>query len=232
MIKKASIFLIIFQMLIIQSAFSKEVAIIKGNTGIRMSVKSWTEFRDEKVVRQKYDYSCGAASMATILNYFFYENVTEEEIVGYFLQQRGLKKGESLKREDLLLSFKDLEDYANAKGYKVVGLALPMESLKKLKVPAIAYVEIRSYQHFTVYKGMDDTFVYLADPSLGNIMLKVGKFEKIFYTREGLEYPGKAIVLIPQDKEKDTNNSFVKAPEGTEFLHLVIKDKAIQGLLP
>jgi len=33
-----------------------------------VGIKSWKTLRDERVVKQDLDYSCGAASLATLLN--------------------------------------------------------------------------------------------------------------------------------------------------------------------
>ena len=43
-------------------------------------VQSLLEMRRENVVVQKFDLSCGAAALATILNYQFGDPVTEREI--------------------------------------------------------------------------------------------------------------------------------------------------------
>ena len=49
---------------------------LKSNTPTR----SWKSLRDDGVVKQKYDYSCGAASLATILS-FYGANFTEKQIM-------------------------------------------------------------------------------------------------------------------------------------------------------
>jgi len=41
-----------------------------------IKVKSWKAFRDERVVKQDMDYSCGAASLATVLNEYYGQAVT------------------------------------------------------------------------------------------------------------------------------------------------------------
>ena len=33
--------------------------------------QSWRERRDHNVIKQRYDYSCGAAALATLLRYYF-----------------------------------------------------------------------------------------------------------------------------------------------------------------
>ena len=43
--------------------------------------KSWTEIRVQNIVMQQYDYSCGAASLATMLRYHWGDNVTEDRVL-------------------------------------------------------------------------------------------------------------------------------------------------------
>ncbi len=42
-------------------------ATLKG----QISVRTWKDFRDERIVKQDLDYSCGAASVATIMKGFY-----------------------------------------------------------------------------------------------------------------------------------------------------------------
>jgi len=46
--------------------------------GIRVhkSVRTLKDLRDENVVKQRYDYSCGSAALATLLQFGFGESVT------------------------------------------------------------------------------------------------------------------------------------------------------------
>ncbi len=46
-------------------------ASIDAGSGIRIEVplKSMKDLRDQKLVKQRFDYSCGAAALATILRY-------------------------------------------------------------------------------------------------------------------------------------------------------------------
>jgi len=182
-------------LLLINSGFCGTVYIIKQDVSIKRKVKSYIEFKNEGMVRQEFDYSCGSSSLATILKYFFNEKITEKEVLDWVLDKKGLidknckdskkekckiKKLEELEEEDFKLSFFDLAKFAKEKGYKAVALALNLDELRKLKVPAIAFVKIRRNEHFTVYKGMDKKFVYLADPSFGNIKVRIGKARSAF----------------------------------------------------
>ena len=52
--------------------------------------------RDQGIIKQDLDYSCGAASIATLLNGYFQQNITEEQVL------KIMDKG------DLMASFDDM----------------------------------------------------------------------------------------------------------------------------
>lgn len=208
-----------------------------GNAGstLEQPVDSWMEIQYRQVVKQQYDFSCGAASMATLLRYFYNEPVTEKSVVRFLLEALGLKKEKTLEKDDFAFSFTHLKAYANKHGYKAVGLALPIESLRKLQVPAILYLEIRGFQHFVVFKGIDKNRVYLADPSFGNRSMRIGQFKEAFYTSDDLKYPGKALVLIPRDKQarQNVNHAFMVGPDdkNSNLVDRVFQHKTIDNVI-
>lgn len=218
------------------NTYGEESTIISGETSIKKSVKSWSEIRDEGVVRQKYDYSCGTAAVATVLSYFFNDKVSEREVLEFLLErlEQELKSREKIKSSDFAFSFSDLRLYAESRGYKALGLAMPMETLRKLKVPAILYVETRDYEHFTVFRGIDDRFVYLADPSFGNLKVRIERFRDSFYTRDDLRFPGKGLVLIPESRMKKTsvNSGFMETERKPDFVEKVISNKTVTDTIP
>jgi uncharacterized protein len=71
-------------------------------------VKSLKEMRQRQMIPQTRDYSCGAASLATLLRYYYGLNVTElETIIGMFEHgnQQDIKK--------VGFSLYDMKRYAN-----------------------------------------------------------------------------------------------------------------------
>ena len=54
---------------------------VGSGTRIGVPLKSMKDLRDRKLVRQRFDYSCGAAALATILRHGFGEAVTERDIL-------------------------------------------------------------------------------------------------------------------------------------------------------
>ena len=111
-----------------------------------------------------------------------------------------------------------------SKGFRTQGLALDFETLTKLRIPVIIYVNVRDMEHFSVYKGADSHYVYLADPSLGNIKVSKGKFLEMFYQREDLTYPGKILVIL-SDTHKG-NDTFFTHKTNT-MIYKAIQDKVL-----
>lgn len=199
------------------------VYIYEKDFSIKKSIKSWIEFKNENLTRQKYDYSCGSASLSTVLKYYYGVKLSEKNILDDILTSKGLyiSKKEKLEEGETGLSFLDLANYSHKKGFKAVGLAIDMESLKKLKAPVILFVKIRKNEHFTIYKNIDKEYVYLADPSFGNIKVKISKFKEMFFQREDLNYPGKILAILPvnQEQKKNIKYQFMNIQKGSTSIY-------------
>ena len=70
-------------------------AIARENGSTRL--KSMLDFRDENLIRQQFDYSCGAAALATLLRFGLGDPVTEQQIVADLFA--GLAQGDVEARE-------------------------------------------------------------------------------------------------------------------------------------
>jgi uncharacterized protein len=148
---------------------------LPGGSGIFVKqVQSLKERRMESVIPQSLDYSCGAAAVATLLNYHFGHEVTEvDALQGMFEHgdQEGIRKRG--------FSMLDMKRYAEARGLQVEGFKVEdLDTLKKLEIPVITLVDTALYKHFVVIRGVDDRFVYVADPSWGNRRLLREDFQK------------------------------------------------------
>lgn len=172
---------------------------------VKKEVKSWIEFKNEHLIRQNYDYSCGSAALATLLNHYYDANVSEQMILASVFEAKGVtKEASTLENQEGNngLSFYDLSQYASSLGFKAIGIALGMEELKKLQIPVIVFVKIRKQEHFTVLKKMDERYAYLADPSFGNIRVSYSKFEEMFFQRNDEQNPGKILAVLAQNNAK------------------------------
>lgn len=216
--------------LILFCILDSKVYVDNNKVFLEKKLKSWLEFKNDNLIRQKYDYSCGSASLGTILKYYYNDNeVSEKKIINEILKSKGYdsSKNEILKEGDNIISFLDLSKYAQDNGFKALGLALDFDSLAKLKIPVIVFISIRNIGHFSVYKGMDKNNVYLADPSFGNIKIRINEFKKMFYQRKNLQYPGKILAIIPQNKNIRKNDKFININHSSNLTHEMIKQNFI-----
>lgn len=138
-------------------------------------VKSMRELRYQTVVVQHYDYSCGAAAVATLLTYSYDRPTTEAEP---FLQM--FRHGDQAKITHLGFSLLDMKDYLESLGYQVSGFRLSLAQLEHIAVPGIALVQINGYRHFVVVRAVNDTSVLFADPARGMQVLSRHRFNKIW----------------------------------------------------
>ncbi|HGG9626269.1 C39 family peptidase [Neisseria meningitidis] len=161
----------------------------------KIKVQSWKERRDFNIVKQDLDFSCGAASVATLLNNFYGQTLTEEEV---------LKK---LDKEQMRASFEDMRRIMPDLGFEAKGYALSFEQLAQLKIPVIVYLKYRKDDHFSVLRGIDGNTVLLADPSLGHVSMSRVQFLDAWQTREG-NLAGKILAVVPKKAETISNKLF------------------------
>jgi predicted double-glycine peptidase len=150
-----------------------------GGISVHKRVKSFKDLKFTNIVRQTRDYSCGAASLATILTYYIGRETSEEEVLNAILSNADDLKAERIKEKGL--SLLDLKKYGESLGYRIKGYKLPdYHNITKLEVPAIVLVDHRGLSHFVVVKGNIGQDVFIADPARGNIKISLDEFGKIW----------------------------------------------------
>ncbi len=181
-------------------------AMVNTHSGVlQVPVKNWKTLRDAQVVKQDLDYSCGAASLATLLNYFYGQDLTEEALL------KAMDKG------DGRASFDDMAKALPKFGFKAQGFAASWDQLRRLKMPVIVYVKHRKNDHFSVLRGIHQDTVWLADPSLGDRTYSRQQFLAMWQTRqdsENADLAGKFLAVLPMQAEaKQAGIFFTKTPE-------------------
>jgi predicted double-glycine peptidase len=161
------------------------VALSSGGLHFKKPVKTWKDFLEQNIVMQQFDYSCGAAALATLMQHYFQDDVTEKDILEDIVNQLNDKDFKNRKKEGL--SLLDLKQFAQRRGYQAVGVKLKFAALPKLRGPVLVYLETSEYKHFAILRGIKEDRVFLADPSRGNIRMSAFEFAK--------EWPGIALVL-------------------------------------
>ena len=169
---------------------------VTGSVGI----KSWKTLRDERVVKQGLDTSCGAASLATLLNEYYGQSVTEQEILGLM----GIR--------NLRSSFQNMQEALATLGFRSVAAAIHYEKLATLEMPVIVYLKLRDTEHFSVLRGVNASTVWLADPSLGNRTYSREQFISLWDTEARAqttsEAQGRVLAILPGDPEMAAQTGF------------------------
>lgn len=172
---------------------------------LQVPINNWKSLRDAQVVKQDLDYSCGAASLATLLNYFYGQDLTEEALL------KAMDKG------DGRASFDDMAKALPKFGFRAQGFAASWDQLTRLKMPVIVYVKHRKNDHFSVLRGINQDTVWLADPSLGNRTYSRHQFLAMWQTRqdsENADLAGKFLAVLPiQAEAKQADIFFTKTPD-------------------
>ncbi|WMT46600.1 MAG: C39 family peptidase [Acidithiobacillus caldus] len=181
--------------------------VIPGAGVLNIPVRSVVGMHFIHVVRQHTDFSCGAASLATILKYGFGQDVTEESVMkGLFT----VSNPEEVKKVGF--SLLDLKRYVEKIGLKGEGYVVPPAELENIHIPVIVLLDLGGYKHFVVLEKTGPEHVYLADPALGNRVMPKAQFlkdwNKIVFAVFGKGFEPNSVLLTP-----------VEAPSAMRLLH-------------
>jgi len=143
----------------------------------KYQVKTFTQFKDENIVKQEYDYSCGSAALATLLNYHLGENLTEQQVIHGMMRYGNSKLIEQRRAFSLL----DMKRFVGVLGYTGAGYTAELDDLKGLDAPCIVPIEFWGYKHFVVCRGIYGGHIFVADPYMGNLSFTITEFEAMWY---------------------------------------------------
>ncbi|WP_293677844.1 C39 family peptidase [uncultured Phenylobacterium sp.] len=158
-----------------------------GQFGI--PVRSMIDQRFTGVVRQRYDFSCGSAALATLLTYH-YEMPTDE--VAAFQAMFAAGDQNEIRRRGF--SLLEMQQYLAKNGLTSNAYRESLDRLQKVGVPAIVLIEPNGYRHFVVIKGLTDREVLVADPAVGLKRYDRPAFEAIWRNRLLFVIEGKAAI--------------------------------------
>ena len=148
-------------------------AVASGMVGdFQIPLQSFEDRRFATVVRQRYDFSCGSAALATLLRYHYGRGEVEETAF------RGMwAKGDRDQIRRLGFSLLDMKRYLESIGLKADGYQVSLDEVAKAGVPGIALINLKGYRHFVVVKGVADGEILVGDPSLGLRTMRAVDFQ-------------------------------------------------------
>lgn len=123
------------------------------------------------IVRQHTDYSCGAASVATILKYAYGRDENESDVIVGMLR---VSDPAIVRRNGF--SLLDIKHYVASIGMVGAGYRVTPAELYRFVVPTIVLLNVRGYEHFVVLKKSTPQYTYVADPIRGNLTLPTPEF--------------------------------------------------------
>jgi len=139
-----------------QAAFN-----IGGETA-QLQVTSLRDLPFQTVIRQRYDYSCGSAALATLLTYHYGRPTTEAQVFTAMY-----RAGDQAKIRRVGFSLLDMKRLLDARGLRADGYRWTLEDLRRSNLPAIALIRVGAYRHFVIIKGARGGQVLVGDPAQG-----------------------------------------------------------------
>ncbi len=145
----------------------------------------------ELITNQEIDTFGGPAALTTVLKYTFKRDIAEEMVRESLLssgdeaqapQTQAPKKG--------AVSLLDMKKFLKQIGFTGTGYKITepisYEQMKNDNFDSFANrmittIELNNYRYFVIFRGFDQEFVYLGDPSHGNICLSINDFSKALF---------------------------------------------------
>ncbi|EAJ1957376.1 peptidase C39 [Campylobacter upsaliensis] len=156
-------------------------------------VKSYQEIKNEKVIRQNYEESCGAASLATLINILDDSNLTELDL---------LKAMSGQQLYTNMVSFADLNDAVKKLGFQSKSYKIDRKILESIiSVPILVKIEDDPrFPHFVVIINHKGNYLQIFDPSYGEYISSKREFYSVWdrYNKGGF-----ALIINPKKQLKD-----------------------------
>ena len=138
-------------------------------------VRSMQELKFTKTVRQRFDFSCGSAALATLLTYHYERERNELQIFKKMWEagdQKVIKKGG--------FSMLDMKRFVESEGLRADGFKVDATKIGDVGVAGIILLDKLDMPHFVVVIGEEDGELLISDPARGVWNLSVDELEKLW----------------------------------------------------
>ncbi|MDQ3204915.1 MAG: C39 family peptidase [Pseudomonadota bacterium] len=142
-----------------------------GATPVLKQVRTLRDMRYRDLVQQKYDFSCGSAALASLLQFGYGIETDEVELITRMME--GADPAVVVKNGFSML---DMKRHVGRIGMRGHGFRVDAAALYRLQMPVIALLDLKGYKHFVVVKGAGAGRVFVADPALGHRVMPEADF--------------------------------------------------------
>ena len=146
-----------------------------GTGDLLMPVRSMEEQKFNGIVRQRYDFSCGSAALATLLRFHYGRALGEQET---FLGMWRDGDREAIRKVGF--SLLDMKRYLASLGLAADGFKVSLDQVQKTSIPGVALITVKNYRHFVIVKGVTDREVLIGDPSIGLRAMPREEFQAVW----------------------------------------------------
>lgn len=191
-----------------RSAWAEEAPTHEGSV---RRPRSYLNRKFDGVIGQTADFTCGAASVATILTFYWNRPTTEIEVLGiirsrYTDEQWKNREGNGVSFDDLIFAAKKL-------GFQAAGAEIALDDLPKLAAPVILHLDKGKFQHFSVLRRAASDVYYMADSIVGQIVMTQTDLRP--------QYTGKALAIAKRKADLPTGSALSAVRDGTSVSRIV-----------
>ncbi len=183
--------------------------------------QSWQAQRFSNVVRQVLEFSCGSASLATLLTHFLGRPTTEGEVIS-MLMRRYPTEEEWNRKQETGFSFEDLIFAADRLGFAAQAARIEVAQLPRIAGPVIIHLDKGEWQHFSVLRATQQGFYYVADPIRGQVTMLDHEFRR--------EFTGAVLAVWRRGQGFPSTSPLQAIRDGVSVETTL--SRAIQGMVP
>jgi predicted double-glycine peptidase len=176
---------------------------------------NWQAQKFRGIQRQRTDFTCGAASLA-ILSQYWDKPIIEGSFTDAIRKSHSKQEWEDIEKNGL--SMLDLKRAVQKFGFAAEGLKLTLDQLRQVKGPVMIHLDKGYLQHFSVFKGFQGDRAYLADPINGNSRVPLYRFAN--------EWTGYVLAIWIEGKNLPAINKLAPDPNDVP-----VEQTAIRGAL-
>jgi predicted double-glycine peptidase len=140
---------------------------------LKKHIRSMKDIRYTSIVSQQFDYSCGAAALATLLKYGYGIDIPETELIRRMMV---FSKPEIVVKNGF--SMLDMKKFVETIGLRGRGFRVNTDALYHLQIPVMVLMNIDGYEHFVIVKHAENSRIFIADPALGNRIVAEDDFAR------------------------------------------------------